>query len=78
MHSPAQHSPAQHSQWRVYYPFVGPCDPCPPILKKWFVIPPNVTMPVQPPGLPQFTPQEALRAGTLWPAYYSPYNGRRG
>ena len=27
----------------------------------------------QPPNLPQFTPREALRAGTLWKAFYDPY-----
>ena len=27
----------------------------------------------QPPNLPQFTPTEALRAGTLWKAFYDPY-----
>ncbi|WP_211326467.1 spore coat associated protein CotJA [Paenibacillus flagellatus] len=66
------------SQWRVYYPFVGPFDPCPPILEKWYVVPPNVTMPWQATNLQQFSPQEALKLGTLWPAYYSPYEGRRG
>jgi spore coat protein JA len=27
----------------------------------------------QPPNLPQFSPQEALRKGTLWPILFSPY-----
>ena len=27
----------------------------------------------QPPNLEQFSPQEALRAGTLWKALYDPY-----
>ncbi|KIL42532.1 hypothetical protein SD70_00215 [Gordoniibacillus kamchatkensis] len=58
---------------RVWHPFVSPLDPCPPIAEKTFIIPPNVTMPWQPPGLPQFSPYEALKLGTLWPAYYSPY-----
>jgi spore coat protein JA len=29
----------------------------------------------QPPNLPQFTPLEALRAGTLWKAFYDPWFG---
>jgi spore coat protein JA len=65
------------SQYRVYRPFIGPCDPCPPIVEKSYVVPPNVTMPFQPPGLQQFSLQEALKLGTLWPAYYSPYESRR-
>jgi spore coat protein JA len=64
-------------QLRVYRPFVGPFDPCPPILEKTYIVPPNVTMPFQAPGLQQFSPAEALRRGTLWPAYYSPYESRR-
>ena len=27
----------------------------------------------QPPNLEQFSPQEALKAGTLWKALYDPY-----
>jgi spore coat protein JA len=27
----------------------------------------------QPPGLPQFSPYDALKFGTLWPALYGPY-----
>lgn len=60
-------------QLRVWYPYVSPFDPCPPITAKTFIIPPNLAMPWQPPGLPQFSPYEALKRGTLWPAYYSPY-----
>jgi hypothetical protein len=30
---------------------------------------------VQPPNLPQYSPREALRKGTLWPALYFPYKG---
>ncbi|MDF2725146.1 MAG: hypothetical protein K0Q59_4821 [Paenibacillus sp.] len=65
-------------QLRVYRPFVGPFDPCPPMLEKTYVVPPNVTMPSQPPSLPQFSPEQALQLGTLWPAYFSPYASRRG
>ncbi|MFB9756812.1 spore coat associated protein CotJA [Paenibacillus hodogayensis] len=56
---------------------MGPFDPCPPVAVKTFIIPPNVTMPFQAPNLPQFSPAEALRFGTLWPAYFSPYESRR-
>ncbi|MEK3786061.1 spore coat associated protein CotJA [Paenibacillus sp. FSL K6-1230] len=56
-----------------YYPFIGPCDPCPPIRVKFYSLPPNLFITFQPPGLPQFSPAEALRKGTLWPALYSPY-----
>ena len=61
------------NQVRVWYPYIGPCDPCPPMVVKTYVTPPNLFIPFQPPNLPQFSPQEALRLGTLWPALYSPY-----
>ena len=67
----------KNPQLRTYHPFIGPFDPCPPVTVKTYVIPPNLTMPFQPPGLPQFSPAEALRLGTLWPAYFSPYESRR-
>ncbi|CAG7631228.1 spore coat associated protein CotJA [Paenibacillus allorhizosphaerae] len=60
-------------QVKVWYPFVGPFDPCPPILEKTFSTPPQLYIPFQPMNLPQFSPHEALRHGTLWPALYSPY-----
>ena len=60
-------------QARYYYPYVGPFDPCPPIRVKSFVIPPNLFIPFQPMNAPQYSPQEALRIGTLWPMFYSPY-----
>ncbi|AFC28478.1 CotJA1 [Paenibacillus mucilaginosus 3016] len=63
-------------QVKVWYPYVGPCDPCPPIKVKTYVTPPNLYIRYQPPGLPQFSPQEALCRGTLWPALYSPYEGK--
>ncbi|WP_184663082.1 spore coat associated protein CotJA [Texcoconibacillus texcoconensis] len=40
---------------------------------KQYVTPPNLYINYQPPNLPQFTPREALRAGTLWKAFYDPY-----
>ncbi|MDA5108814.1 MULTISPECIES: spore coat associated protein CotJA [Brevibacillus] len=65
-----------HSQTRVYYPYVSPFDPCPPMRVKTYVVPPNLFIQFQPPGLPQFSAPEALRHGVLWPALYSPYEGR--
>jgi spore coat protein JA len=61
------------NQCKAYQVSHSPFDPCPPIGFRSYVIPPNVYMPVQPPGLPQFSPAEALRHGTLWPAYFSLY-----
>ena len=40
---------------------------------KSFSTPPHLYLRFQPPNLEQFTPQEALRAGTLWKALYDPY-----
>ncbi|MBB5172386.1 spore coat protein JA [Texcoconibacillus texcoconensis] len=56
-----------------YYPYVSPFDPCRPMQVKQYVTPPNLYINYQPPNLPQFTPREALRAGTLWKAFYDPY-----
>ncbi|QAY65091.1 spore coat associated protein CotJA [Paenibacillus protaetiae] len=66
------------NQLRFYEPFIGPHDPCPPILVKSFVVPPNQYITFQPPNLPQFSLQEALRYGTLWPALFSPYQSKHG
>jgi spore coat protein JA len=63
-----------NQQEKVWYPFVSPKDPCPPIPCKTYLTPPNLYIPFQPPNLPQFSPVEALRKGTLWPALYSPYH----
>jgi spore coat protein JA len=63
-------------QTKAYYPFVGPCDPCPPMVCKTYVTPPNLYLGYQPPNLPQFSPFEALKLGTLWPVLYSPYEGK--
>jgi spore coat protein JA len=62
-----------NNQLRQYAPFISPFDPCPPIKVKTYLVPPNVMLGFQPPNLPQFSPAEALKAGTLWPAFYSPY-----
>lgn len=66
-----------NSELRSYKPFVGPFDPCPPMLCKTYVVPPNQYVVFQPADLPQYSLQEALRLGTLWPAFYSPYTSRR-
>ncbi|MBX5435995.1 MAG: spore coat associated protein CotJA [Alicyclobacillaceae bacterium] len=60
------------SEWRVHEPCRSPFDPCPPRVYA-YVVPPNQYITVQPPGLKQFSPREALRRGTLWPDLYSPY-----
>ncbi|WP_067619771.1 spore coat associated protein CotJA [Alicyclobacillus acidiphilus] len=60
------------SQWRVYHPYHSPFDPC-PARPKHFIIPPNETAPFQTSARKQYSPHEALRKGTLWPDYYSPY-----
>lgn len=62
-----------HDQLREWTPFVSPLDPCKPVLKKTYVVPPNHMIGFQPANLPQFSPEEALKYGTLWPAFYSPY-----
>ncbi|WP_103105428.1 spore coat associated protein CotJA [Brevibacillus reuszeri] len=62
------------SQTRVYFPYVGPFDPCPPKRVKTYQVPPELFITFQPPNLPQYSPSEALRLGTLWPALFSPYN----
>jgi spore coat protein JA len=60
-------------QEKVWYPYIGPNDPCPPITVKTYATAPNLYIPYQPANLPQFSPREALMLGTLWPALYSPY-----
>ncbi|WP_010278042.1 spore coat associated protein CotJA [Paenibacillus senegalensis] len=60
-------------QYRVYAPFIGPFDPCPPIKLKYYSTPPQLFLGFQPQNLPQFSPYEALAKGTLWPALFSPY-----
>jgi spore coat protein JA len=58
---------------KTFRPFVSQFDPCPPILEKTYSTPPHLYLGFQPPNLPQFSPLEALRAGTLWKALYDPY-----
>ncbi|MEY8350102.1 spore coat associated protein CotJA [Bacillus cereus] len=58
---------------KSYTPYHSPKDPCPPIGKRFYSTPPHLYMGFQPPNLPQFPPSEALRKGTLWPAFYDFY-----
>jgi len=67
-----------NSQVRSWHPFISPLDPCPPVRVKYYSVAPQLFIPFQPPGLPQFSPMEALRHGTLWPALYSPYRANMG
>ena len=60
-------------QYRTYRPVRSPFDPCPPIEEKSYNVPPQLFIPFQPPNWPQFSPYEALKHGTLWPALNSPY-----
>lgn len=62
-----------HTQYKKYYPYISPFDPCPPIQVKWYNTPPQLYMDFQPLGLQQFSPYDALKKGTLWPALYAPY-----
>ncbi|TCZ76144.1 spore coat associated protein CotJA [Paenibacillus albiflavus] len=58
---------------KCYCPYISPFDPCPPILTKCFSTPPHLYMTFQPPNLPQFSPYEALKFGTLWKPLFSDY-----
>lgn len=58
---------------KSYYPYYSPFDPCIPIKCKTYSTPLNLYMGFQPQNLPQFSPVEALKAGTLWKAFYDPY-----
>ncbi|PYE52567.1 spore coat associated protein CotJA [Paenibacillus barcinonensis] len=64
-------------QVRAYVPFVGPFDPCKPIGIRTYLVPPQLFIPFQPMGWPQYSPAEALRVGTLWPALFSPYTSKK-
>ncbi|WP_436710705.1 spore coat associated protein CotJA [Brevibacillus formosus] len=43
---------------------------------KTYQVPPQLFMQFQPENLPQYSPMEALKLGTLWPALFSPYDPR--
>jgi spore coat protein JA len=66
-----------NSNYKTYQPYSSPFDPCPPIKFKTYSTAPNLYMGYQPPNLPQFTPEEALRAGTLWKPFFDPYYSPR-
>ncbi|MCM3710184.1 spore coat associated protein CotJA [Sporosarcina luteola] len=61
-----------------FEPYISPLDPCPPIRVKKFVLPPQLFMDFQPPGLPQYTPEQALRQGTLWPILADGFSREEG
>lgn len=63
----------QFNQLRKVPRYVSPFDPCKSLPFETYVVPPNQFIVFQPPNLPQFSPREALRRGTLWPMLYSPY-----
>ncbi|BCJ88468.1 spore coat associated protein CotJA [Effusibacillus dendaii] len=62
--------------YRFWHPYVSPFDPCRPQTVKHYSVPPNLFIGYQPPNLPQFSPMDALKHGTLWPILYSPYERR--
>ncbi|WP_335869751.1 spore coat associated protein CotJA [Bacillus sp. 2205SS5-2] len=61
------------SFYKSYQPYCSPFDPCTPISVKTYSTPPNLYLGFQPPNLPQYTPKEALKTGTLWKVFYDPY-----
>jgi spore coat protein JA len=65
-----------YNQIKIYHPYVSPFDPCPPQREKAYSTPPQLYVGYQPTGLPQYSPYEALKAGTLWPALFSPYESQ--
>lgn len=62
-----------HQNYKTYKPYISPYDPCPPIRVKTYSTPPNLYLGFQPANLPQFSPEEALKCGTLWKVFYDPY-----
>ncbi|QUW23858.1 spore coat associated protein CotJA [Sporosarcina sp. Marseille-Q4063] len=65
--------------YRGYYtPYVSPLDPCPPMKVKEFVLPPQIFIDYQPPGLEQNSPREALMSGSLWPILVDGYSREEG
>lgn len=62
---------------KTYHPYISSFDPCPPITEKTYVTAPNLYVGFQPPNLPQFSPSEALKKGTLWKLFYDPYYNAR-
>ncbi|AKO92455.1 spore coat associated protein CotJA [Priestia filamentosa] len=58
---------------KSYRPFHSMYDPCRPIGTKYYSTPPQLYMGFQPPNMQQFPPKEALKKGTLWPAFWDYY-----
>jgi len=58
---------------KSYRPYRSIHDPCPPIEVKYYATPPQCYIDFQPTDLEQFSPEKALKAGTLWPAFYDYY-----
>lgn len=69
------------SNIKAFVPYHAQSDPCPPIGKKYYSTPPHLYIGFQSVNLPQFSPLEALKKGTLWPIFYDyyddPYRSRR-
>jgi spore coat protein JA len=64
------------NQIKAYYPYISPFDPCQPQRIKAYDTSPQLYIAFQPSGLPQYSPYEALKRGTLWPVLYSPYESQ--
>ncbi|MDP4161839.1 MAG: spore coat associated protein CotJA [Bacillota bacterium] len=62
-----------NTHYKTYNPYYSPFDPCKPIEEKSYSTPPHLYIGYQPPNLPQFSPMEALKNGTLWVAFNDPY-----
>ncbi|TLS35468.1 spore coat associated protein CotJA [Pseudalkalibacillus caeni] len=60
---------------KSYKPYVSPNDPCDPIKEKSYQTPPHLYMGLQKKDLEQYSPEEALKKGTLWPALFDSYKG---
>jgi spore coat protein JA len=65
--------PTMYTHNKTFHPYASPFDPCKPLLEKTYSTPPHLYIGFQPPNLPQFTPFDALKAGTLWKDFYDPY-----
>ncbi|ASK63318.1 spore coat protein CotJA [Virgibacillus phasianinus] len=63
----------EFTQFKYWEPYISPYDPCKPIRVKSYPTPPQLYINFQPPGLPQYNPEDALFHGTLWPALSSPW-----
>lgn len=62
-----------YTHQKVYEPYYSPFDPCQPVIYKTYSTPPHLYILFQPENLPQFSPTEALKTGTIWKAFYDPY-----